>query len=142
MRNAPKEKVDVHVAQFIYGSNLPFTIVEQPTFLALLKALRPGYKPPSCKTLAGPLLDKVHEKLSANVRSNLNGGVCCLIEDGWSNIRNEPVLATFLQFNGTTYFLRAVDRGSEEKTLSIVHKLPATRFASQRNNSGYAWVLS
>lgn len=36
---------------------LPFRLVENPFFINLLKALNPGYKPPSRKALAGRLLD-------------------------------------------------------------------------------------
>lgn len=36
---------------------LPFRLVENPFFINLLKALNPGYQPPSRKALAGRLLD-------------------------------------------------------------------------------------
>lgn len=115
MRTLTKENIDLLVVKFIYGSNLPFSIVDQPSFRALLEALRPNYTPPERRRLAGSLLDTVHRELHESVRECLNGSISSLIEDGWSNVRNEPVLATCIQFNGRIYFLRAVDTGASEK---------------------------
>ena len=53
-----KEKIDNVVAEFFYGCNVPFSVVEHPLFKQLIDSLRPGYKPPNRKLLAGPLLDK------------------------------------------------------------------------------------
>ncbi len=42
-------------------------------FVKVVKMLRPGYVPPSCKAVAGPLLDAVTEQLSEQMRADLQG---------------------------------------------------------------------
>ncbi|GBN78162.1 hypothetical protein AVEN_8209-1 [Araneus ventricosus] len=41
---------------------------------------------------------------------------CTLMEDGWSNIHNEPVIASYLHADGKSYFLKAQECGSNKKT--------------------------
>lgn len=53
-------EIDMQVARFFFGSNLPFRVVENKEFSKLMELLRPGYQPPNRKTLAGELLDAVH----------------------------------------------------------------------------------
>jgi hypothetical protein len=43
------------LANFIYECGLPFSVVEHPACLAFLKALRPAFKPPTRKAVAGRL---------------------------------------------------------------------------------------
>ena len=57
---AEVEELDLAVAEFVYGSNNPFNIAENPAFLKMIQKLRPGYSPPSRARLAGDLLDKVN----------------------------------------------------------------------------------
>lgn len=74
------------------------------------------------KNIGGYLLDNVHEKLKTNMRKDLEGKNPVLIQDGWSDIHNTPVIASSLHCNGKSYFLSAVDTGNnkQKKMLSIV----------------------
>ena len=111
-----KEQLDEKVAEFIYACNLAFNVAEHPMFLAMLDALRPGYKPPNRKALSTKHLDKTHERLQTNMKANLEGKVVTIQQDGWSNIHNDPVIATSVTCDGKGYFLDAVETGTTSKT--------------------------
>ncbi|KAK2188693.1 hypothetical protein NP493_126g11057 [Ridgeia piscesae] len=57
----------------------------------------PGYTPPSRKDIAGSLLDKVYELLRGDIKEAVSGNTATLVEEGWSNSDNEPVIASCLQ---------------------------------------------
>ena len=46
-----------------------------------------------------------------------------LIQDGWSDIHNNPVIATAIHTGSKTYFLNAVDTGAHKKTASYCASL-------------------
>lgn len=115
---ALKDSLDDKVARFFYSCNIPFSAVDHPSFQDLAESLRPGYKPPTRKALAGSLLDSVFDKLHGDVTQELEGKVVTLVEDGWSTVHNDPVVATSLATGGKSYFLDAHDTGSMKKTMS------------------------
>ncbi|KAK9766319.1 hypothetical protein K7432_004670 [Basidiobolus ranarum] len=47
-----KELVDATIARTFYTTGIPFSVIENPSFMELLHALRPDYTPPSRKELA------------------------------------------------------------------------------------------
>lgn len=111
-----KHDLYLQVAKFFYSCNIPFNVAEQEEFLTLIEKLRPGYKPPSRKALSENLLNEVTILLENNMTSALENNECTLIADGWSNIRNESVIASCLHTNGKSYFLNAEECGSNKKT--------------------------
>ena len=46
-----------------------------------------------------------------------------LIQDGWSDIHNNPVIATAIHTGSKTYFLSAVDTGAHKNTASYCASL-------------------
>ncbi|KAJ8039259.1 hypothetical protein HOLleu_16915 [Holothuria leucospilota] len=112
--------LDEKVAKFFYACNIPFSCVEHPTFQDLITSLRPGYQPPTRKAIGGTLLDSVSEKLQDDMRKNLDGKEATLVEDGWSNIHNDPVTATCLHVDGTSYFVEPMTQALCLKQLRIV----------------------
>lgn len=113
---ATTELLHMELAKLFFGCNIPFTVIEHPLFLSFMRVARPGYVPPNRKQLADKYLDKVHEGLQTTMAEQLQGKVVTLVEDGWSNIRNEPVIATCVQTHDKTYFIDATDTGSMPKT--------------------------
>ena len=103
-----KDIIDNKVAKFFFGCNIPFSTIERPLFVELVDALRPGYKLPSRKTLANKHLDEVTKEIEDDMKANLKGKKSVtLVEDGWSNIHNDPVIATWLNVDGRAYLLDA-----------------------------------
>ena len=111
-----KDKIDEAVAECVFGCNLPFAIVEHPLFRKMLETLRPGYKPPSRKTLSNGLLEQVHGKLQASMKVKLQGKVVTMQQDGWSTLHNDPVISTSITCEGNGYFVDAQYSGENAKT--------------------------
>ena len=88
-----KTQLDEQTARTFYACNIPFNVVNHPQFVRMIEMLRPGYHPPSRFDLAGSLLDKVHNKLTDEMKAEVKGKSVTLITDGWSDIHNTPVIA-------------------------------------------------
>lgn len=81
--------------------------------------LRPGYNPPNRKDISGPLLDQVHDKLKTKMKYEIQGKNVVLVQDGWSDIHNTPVIASSIHcdIDGSSYFLSAVNTGTKKCTI-------------------------
>lgn len=92
-----------------------------------MNRLRPGYKPPSRKDLSGVLLDKVHEEVNDKMTEELKDvnsmRPVTLIQDGWSSIHNDPIIATSIHTGAEPYLMSAVDCEAEKKTSDYCLKL-------------------
>ena len=82
-----KEDIDETVAEFIFGCNLSFQVVESPLFKKMVGTLHPGYKPPT-RALSAKLLDKVHHKHQAHMKAKLDGQTVTMQQNGWSTVQN------------------------------------------------------
>lgn len=111
-----KQSIDEEIAKLFYSCNIPFNVAEHPQFKSVIEKLRPGYTPPTRKAIAGPLLDKVTSKLQSKMKSEISGKAGTLVEDGWSTVHNEPVIASCLVVEGKPYFLDSHDTGTMTKT--------------------------
>ena len=111
-----KDRLDALVAKFFFACNIPFSVVEHEKFIELVEALRPGYRLPSRKQLSGSLLDKVYENLQDTMKYELDSKECTLIQDGWSNIHNDPVVAHVIHTENKSFFISSKDTGSHSKT--------------------------
>lgn len=114
-----KGDIDQLIADFIFATNLPFQIVEHPYFHRVCSALRPGYKPPTAKQVGSQLLDYTHARLQSTMKSNLDGKVVTLQQDGWTNIKDDPIIATTINSDGQSFFLDAVEPGCKKKTSDL-----------------------
>lgn len=74
-----RESLDEIIAEFFFGNNIPFSVVESSTFRKMVKKFRPSYVPPSRRNLSSKLLDKVNEKLVEEDNTFQKDG-CCLAE--------------------------------------------------------------
>jgi hypothetical protein len=110
------KKLDTQIAKLFYACNLPFNMADNPTWRETVKMLRPGYEPPNRKDIGGALLDSVHADLFSNMKNDLKNKNVTLMQDGWSDIHNTPVIATSLQANEKSYFFSAIETGTNKKT--------------------------
>lgn len=85
------------VARMIYANNLPFKVASNPEFRALLRSLRPGYRPPGRDAIAGHLLDEEYKLQRSTFARSLNGAMVTASMDGWSTDQNLPVIAISIQ---------------------------------------------
>ncbi|KAJ8044922.1 hypothetical protein HOLleu_07813 [Holothuria leucospilota] len=111
-----KDKLDEQIAKMFYACNIPFVIVSHPEFRKMIDMLRPGYQPPTRQALSNELLDQIHEKITASVKENISGQDVTLMQDGWSDIHNTPVIASSIHVKEKSYFLSAVETGTNHKS--------------------------
>lgn len=80
-------------AKAVYASNIPFQIVDSPYLKSFFDALRPTFKLPSRKQLAGKLLDNACTETSNHISTCIKNAKCiAIVSDGWSNQRNEGII--------------------------------------------------
>ena len=79
--------------------------------------LRSGsYKNPSRHQLSTHLLDLVYDECKENLSNQLAGQYVTLIQDGWYNIHNEPIIGCCLHNGTKSYFIRSLETGSQKQT--------------------------
>ncbi len=107
-------------AKFFYSCNISFLSADNENFRKFIEILRPGYKPPDRKALAGPLLDQTYGEIMEGVTSEIGElpGSCAITisQDGWSNIHNEPLIVSSLCVNFKPYILKSTEAKSTKKT--------------------------
>lgn len=114
-----KHKIDILVARYFYATNTPFRHSEHPEFINMMQLSRPGYIPPNRKNIGGKLLDEVYDTVKSNIENNLKGKLVCMALDGWSNIRNEPIVCvsvTSTENDGSVYLIDTIDTSSNSHT--------------------------
>lgn len=52
--------------------NIPFSTIENPWFVDMIKALQPGYDPPSRRTLSGTLLEAELSRVNVRINNELD----------------------------------------------------------------------
>ena len=121
---AEKELLDLQGARAFYACNIPFLAAENEHMKQYISMLRGGsYQIPSRKQLSTTLLDKVYTECKEILATNLKGKEVTLIQDGWSNVHNQPIIASCLHDGTKSYFVRSVDTGSEKKTADYCTKI-------------------
>ena len=70
------------VARFLFGANLPFTTVENPLFVELLRRLDPKIHLPSRKQLGGQYLQQEYELLRGRLKQS--------VQDQWRTLSGIP----------------------------------------------------
>ena len=122
--HAEKQLLDLQLARVFYACNIPFSVAENEHMKTLMNMLRGGtYKPPSRHEMSGHLLNEINEECEAKMASELEGHHVTLIQDGWSNIHNQPIIGSCLHNGKDAYFIRSIDTGSEKKTAEYCSKI-------------------
>lgn len=110
-----KKKLDEQVARFFFASNSAFQKVENDEFKHMCQMLRPGYNPPSADVLANNWLDVIHSKEQDECVKIMENQHVCLALDGWTNVRNEPIIcACITKENGKSVLVDTVDTSGNQ----------------------------
>jgi len=120
---AHKEELNKAMAKFFYACNIPFRVSENEHFKNFIQILRPGYEPPNRKQLSGNLLDKIHNEIMDQTQSELKGKTVTLMQDGWSDVHNTPIIANVLSTGESSYFLSTIDSGCNVKSADYCLKV-------------------
>jgi len=105
--SSQQAQIDQSIAEFFYAANLPFNAAQLKSFDKMIQSLRSGYKPPSSKMIGGQLLDITYEKNEIDLKEKLQSKSLILTIDGWSNVRNDPILAISLHTGTESFFFNA-----------------------------------
>lgn len=124
-RTTPEEieQLDLKVAKFFFSSNIPFRAADNREFKEMIKALRPGYEPPNRKAIGSTLLSKVNEEAKKSLQLDVRTKTVTLLQDGWSSVTNDPVIAHSIHNGKEAYLLSATDPGSEKKSAEYIAQL-------------------
>lgn len=88
-----KECFDEQCSKFVFATNSSFRTVDHPEFVKFCQLLRPGYKPPDRQAVGDKWLNKIHSDLEEKSAVTLKHQPVCMSFDGWSNVRNEPIVS-------------------------------------------------
>lgn len=118
-----KDAIDASLARGFYSAGIPFNVINNQHFRQALQDIAkfgPGYTPPSDFCLRTSLLNKAVKQVKADIQDtvmadlNQTGGT--LVSDGWSNVKNKPLLNFVLVCPKGEVFVDSIDTSGEEKT--------------------------
>jgi len=108
--------LDIKIARFFYANNIAFNAANSKDYQEMISALRPGYTGPSMDMISGELLDSVSKQVDDELAAGIGNCSLTLMSDGWSGVRNDPIIATSIHTGSKAYLLQATDCGAEKKT--------------------------
>jgi len=131
------------LALHYYVTGTAFQRVEEKNLARALHMLRPDVILPDRHKLAGPLLDKCYNKLKKNQDCYLTSpsSCVCLITDGWSNIKNEPIVNYMATSPDKTVFLESVATGAQGHTSQWIAD-DIERVIAKYKNTNFAGVVT
>eukprot|EP01018_Ginkgo_biloba_P029576 Gb_20728 [translate_table: standard] len=114
-------EVDLALARFFYANGISFNVAWSPYYGEMVKAIHgapSGYKPPGFEKLRTTLVDKEKGRVEEEVAPlkhawSIDG--CSIVMDGWTDIRNRPLLNIIVSSTSGPYFFRAIDYSGKEK---------------------------
>ena len=124
-----REDVDQKIARCIYGNGIAFNVVRSPLWADMITAINnapKGYKSPNYEKMRTSLLDKkqgkVKHALNPLMQEWATNGVS-IISDGWSNLKNQPLINVMAVSGGKAIFLNGHDVSAVEKTGANIAEL-------------------
>ena len=122
-----KQTVDEALARFFYSAGVPFSVASNKHFkeaIAAVSKFGPGYTPPSEFCLRTSLLKRELQKIESEVQSVVLSDIAVtgatLVSDGWSNIRNKPLINYILVCTKGEVFLDSTDTSGDEKSSEYI----------------------
>ena len=88
-----KQELQKNMAMLHYATGTSFQYIKEFHLKDAIKVLRPDDSLlPNRKQLSSTLLNKFHQVVLTKVKTCMKGSTCCLTTDGWSNVKNDPVV--------------------------------------------------
>lgn len=116
-----KERADDAVGRLFYAHALPFHLARSPYLRAAFEEVRlagPSYVLPGETRLRTSILEKQYSRCSLMMQEMKATWVrsgCSIIMDGWTDIRQRPLINIMVSCSEGPYFLRAVDCSGKKK---------------------------
>jgi hypothetical protein len=133
-----RQTLDRMLAEAVYASGIPFSFVstivllvyklltnlqvENPAFRRCLKRLRPSYRPPHCRALAGYLLDDAYAHTNTHIDRIIGeaSGHLTLVSDSWSNQRSESITNYVVTTRKHAIFIGSEPIGATRHTAEVI----------------------
>jgi hypothetical protein len=136
MSTEEKQSIDFLLSNFIFGCNIPLSIVKNPLFRDLIKALNSKYSMPCTETLSTTLLDKRFDQLSEKREDEVKA---TLFLDGWTNsVTHRKYVVAMAKPRGSGYeeLIESFDftdvSGNAENLKQVI--LKSTEIAKEKKN--------
>lgn len=146
LQGGEEDKINDALCEFVFGCNLPFSIVESLLFKNFIKSIRPVYvdKIPGRKKLSGTLLEKCYNCTASAHKSYEED--CVILCDGWTNSSNNSrIVVTMLHsLNSENLFLEAWDLTCQSETGEELAKIikQSKEIAKEKYNLNVYAVVS
>eukprot|EP01018_Ginkgo_biloba_P003933 Gb_13996 [translate_table: standard] len=113
--------VDLAIARFFYPNGISFNVAWSPYYGEMVKTIigpPSGYKPLGFEKLRTTLVDKEKSRVEEEMAPlkhawSIDG--CSIMMDGWTDIRNRPLLNIIVSSTSGLYFLKAIGCSGKEK---------------------------
>ncbi len=121
-----KSKVDALWGRAFYGNGLSFRLINDLHFKAAVEAtadFAENYKLPSLVSLRTTLLDKEKVLVAAKLKSFMalaRSSKATITSNGWSDIRNRPLLNLLMVTPKGEKFLESVDTSGDTKDVDFI----------------------
>ncbi|KAM0876754.1 hypothetical protein ACQ4PT_035969 [Festuca glaucescens] len=123
-----RDDVDMKIMLFLCANRIPFNVLRSPQYFEMVAAIQKapkGYKPPSYEKSRTTLLDACKRKVEtdlAPVRQTWYSHGVSVISDGWTNMKNQPLINVIVSHSRGSVFLYAENFSGEEKTGEAIAK--------------------
>jgi hypothetical protein len=109
-----KTSFQTHIALHYYATGTSFQRVEDGHLARASAMLRPDANLiPDRRKLASGLLDKCYDDIKSRVDARMFNAIACITTDGWTNIKNDPVVNYMATSSNFCFFLESVYTGQQ-----------------------------
>jgi hypothetical protein len=113
MSPAEKKQFQIHMELHYYATGTSFCRIEDVRLASAIKILRPDDVLPNRKTLSTTLLDQWYDEVKSKVDALMKNSTAYLITDGWTNVKNDPVVTYMATSPDCCLFLESVKTGKK-----------------------------
>jgi Protein of unknown function (DUF 659) len=141
---ATKKRFQKAIAYHYFNTGSSFQRIEDSSLIEAIKILRPDEGLlPDRKTLANSLLDICYTEVKKKCDDLLSTSASqiCLVTDGWSNIRNEPIVNYMATCPAQCFFLESVSTGEQGHTAEWIAE-DIERVIKKNNKTDVAGVVT
>ncbi|GET55642.1 ribonuclease H-like domain-containing protein [Rhizophagus irregularis DAOM 181602=DAOM 197198] len=119
------DELDRVITKAYVMCNIPFSTIDNPWFIDMIKALEPGYDPPLRRVLNGTLLEAELSRVNARVNNELEKESNFTITlDGWTDPRGNSLWAFILLTpSRKEYLLQLEDLSKNSHTTEYLSKV-------------------
>jgi Protein of unknown function (DUF 659) len=114
LSKATQLKINSSIAMHYYVNGTSFARIEDPYLLKTFQLCRPDVKLPTLKEQSSSLLNQCYDDIKKKVNSYLaSSPYHCITSDGWSNIKNEPIINYMIVSSSVSLCFESIHTGEK-----------------------------